>query len=366
MNIYIVSEQVGLEGYWITDILSGIQKESLKKNITVSDYNGSNLADENDSRPIVLAIGYSAHWLSSTCKELNAKGALPILVNADNNVFNDLEKVGGYVSFNVQKAVYEVMSNLVTAGHNRIAFLSAHGSAYSDGVKIYEFLRLASLWHLPVNERDVYTGGSIAESFNKLVPFISTYDAVFCSSDAGAIYVLNYFDKNGIKVPQDVAVVGYGNTRVSFTHSISLTTVENDYAELGKQAVKLHQLLQKNADISSASIMVDCPIIYRKTFAKPESISDKILFAHSVNEPSYRADPDFMSALQAEELLKNWDTADRKIARGIIEGKTVSSIADILPSSVSSVKYRIKKMLIYANLKNKNELIALIKRYNLV
>ena len=366
MNIYIVCEQVGLEGYWITDIISGIQKEALKKNITVNDYNGEFLSEDRGERQTVLAIGYSAHWLSSTCKEINSRGALPVLVNADCNVFNNLEKVGGYVSFNVQKAVYEVMLNLVAAGRERIAFLSAHNSTYSDDVKVYEFLRLAGLWHLPVDERDVFTDDSIAKSFSKLLPQLSTYDAVFCSSDACAVYLLNKLKQNNISVPGDIAVVGYGNSRISTVSSPSLTTVENNYVELGRQAVKLHRLLQKNSDISMASITVDCPIIYRDTFKKPQSTAQKAIFAHAVNEPSYGADPDFMSVLQAEELLKNWDEGDRKIARGLLENKTVSNIADVLPSSVSSVKYRIKKMLIYANLKNKSELVALIKKYHLV
>lgn len=366
MNIYIVCEQVGLEGYWITDIISGIQKEALKKNIAVNDYKGEDLKSEDGERQTVLAVGYSAHWLASTCKEINARGALPVLVNADNNVFNNLEKVGGYVSFNVQKAVYEVMLNLVASGRQRIAFLSAHNSAYSDDVKIYEFLRLANLWHMPVDERDVFTDNNIAESFSKLLPSISTYDALFCSSDAGAVYALNALKQNGISAPGDIAVIGYGNSRISATPALSLTTVENNYVELGRQAVKLHRLLQKNTDISMASITVDCPIIYRNTFQQPQNTAQKTIFARAVNEPSYLADPDFMSVLQAEELLKNWDTADRKIARGLLENKTISNIADALPSSVSSVKYRIKKMLIYANLKNKSELVSLIKKYHLV
>ena len=58
MNIYVTSEQVGLPGYWITDILAGISKEALKKNITVVDYSGEK-PEVNDEfpRPLVLAVG---------------------------------------------------------------------------------------------------------------------------------------------------------------------------------------------------------------------------------------------------------------------------------------------------------------------
>ena len=71
MKLHIISEQVGLEGYWITDILDGIAKESLKKNIAIVDYDGSPIELSSEApRPIVLAIGYSMHWMQQTCEEL--------------------------------------------------------------------------------------------------------------------------------------------------------------------------------------------------------------------------------------------------------------------------------------------------------
>ena len=61
MNLYVVSEQIGLQGYWITDILAGITKEAMKKNITVLDYNGQKLEMTDEfTRPIVLAWVHGA------------------------------------------------------------------------------------------------------------------------------------------------------------------------------------------------------------------------------------------------------------------------------------------------------------------
>lgn len=82
--------------------------------------------------------------------------------------------------------------------------------------------------------------------------------------------------------------------------------------------------------------------------------------------PLYDADPDVMTVLQVEELLRMWDDIDRSIMEGLLQDKTIIAIADGLFISVSAVKYRIKKMLTAANLKDKEDLTRIIKRYNVL
>ena len=118
--------------------------------------------------------------------------------------------------------------------------------------------------------------------------------------------------------------------------------------------------------MNSASISVDCPIVFRHS--TPDSIptNHPTFTKNEGKAPSYEADPNFMRALMAEELLKNWDDIDKAIALGLVNNKTVVSIADGLYISVSAVKYRIKKMLVSTDLKLKNDLIKLIKQFNLI
>ena len=367
MKLHILSEQVGLEGYWITDILDGIAKESLKKNINIIDYTGGPIELSSDApRPIVLAIGYTMHWMEKTCEELKKNNILPILVNADNGLIAEMLGPVGTVSFGIRRAVYEVLSYLIAAKRSKIAFFGAHLDVYSDDIKMEEFLRLVSFWDLDLDAQDVYRSESIQGCFDKIKPFLENYNAIFCTSDAAAAYLIERCEEKGIRVPQDIAIIGFGNARFSERFSPAITTVENNYIELGRQAVKLHQLLQKNTDINAASISVDCPIIFRATTSNTAHTVHTAIAKKEGKAPSYDADPNFMRALMAEELLKNWDDIDKAIAFGLVNNKTVVSIADGLYISVSAVKYRIKKMLVSTNLKNKNELIKLIKQYNLI
>lgn len=367
MNIYIMSEQVGLEGYWVTDILDGIIKESLKKNINVIDYDGSEIELTAEApRPIVLVIGYSVHWMEEISNKLKKKKVFYILVNADQGVLTEMLAPIGNVSFAVRRACYDVLSYLISAKISKIAFFGAHSDTHSDDVKAEEFLNLSNLWGLKIGPEDIYRSNSIKNCFKKIQPFLENYNAVFCSSDASAAYFIEKCIEQGIKVPQDIAVVGFGNARISSYFNPSISSVENNYFELGRQAVKLHQLLQKNTDINSAAIFVDCPLIIRNSSPNKKLHHIPIIKNNANLSPKYMVDQDFMSALMAEELLKNWDDIDKAIAYGLINGKTSSAIADGLFISVSAIKYRIRKMLVYTNLKTKTELINLIKKYNLI
>lgn len=367
MKLHILSEQVGLEGYWITDILDGIAKESLKKNITVVDYHGGSIdLSQEAPRPIVLAIGYSMHWMEKTCEELKENNILPILVNADNGLIAEMLGPVGTVNFGIRRAVYDVLSYLIAIKRSKIAFFGAHLDVYSDDVKSDEFLRLVNFWDLNLSNQDVYRSESIESCFEKLKPFIANYNAVFCTSDAAAAYLIEKCQNMGLRVPQDIAIIGFGNARFSEHFTPAITTVENNYVELGRQAVKLHQLLQKNTDINAASISVDCPIIFRNSTPGSIPTNHPTIVKSEGKAPSYEADPDFMRALMAEELLKNWDDIDKAIAFGLVNNKTVVSIAEGLYISVSAVKYRIKKMLVCTDLKTKTELAKLIKQYNLI
>ncbi|MBQ4154754.1 MAG: substrate-binding domain-containing protein [Clostridia bacterium] len=367
MNIYVTSEQVGLEGYWITDILAGIGKEALKKNLNVVDYNGQDLeVDGEFARPLVLAVGYSSQWMESTCNKMKNRGIEPLLVNAAQN--NDIQALtsAGFVGFGIKKAIYNVLNYLVLARRNRVAFFGGHDETHSDNVKAEEFVTLSRHFGLNVNNSDVYKDISLSDCAKSFEMSMHRYNAVICSSDSAAIFLLKWLEDRNISVPEDIFIIGFGNSAVCEAIKPSITTLESDYVELGRQAVKLHQFLQRNTDISCSSVLVDCPLIERNSTGCLKFKKTLPQLRHELSMPLYDADPDIMMILQTEELLRMWDDIDRSIIKGLLKGKTIVAIAEGLFISVSAVKYRIKKMLTTANLQSKEELVHIISRYNVL
>lgn len=63
--------------------------------------------------------------------------------------------------------------------------------------------------------------------------------AIFCWTDSVAITVLAEAAKLGIRVPEDLSVIGYDNTRLAALPQLSLTSVDQSGHLMGSEAMKL-------------------------------------------------------------------------------------------------------------------------------
>jgi len=96
-------------------------------------------------------------------------------------------------------------------------------------------------------EYHVVTGNwspqSGAEAFSRLVEMYPDMDAVFVANDEMAISVLQTAHKLGLRVPDDLAVVGFDDLAASAFYWPALTTVRQNQSDLGSRAV--HELVNR-------------------------------------------------------------------------------------------------------------------------
>jgi len=78
--------------------------------------------------------------------------------------------------------------------------------------------------------------------------------AIFAGADFVAMGVLDAVAEAGLKVPDDISVAGYDNTTFAAFSPISLTSVDQAGAQMGRDTARL--LLERIADRAKRSVQV--------------------------------------------------------------------------------------------------------------
>jgi len=90
------------------------------------------------------------------------------------------------------------------------------------------------------------------------------FDAVFCVSDRTAFGALQALQEAGLRVPQDVALVGFENSAQSSYTSPPLTTVNMPKKELGEVAIyHLHEVMNGNTPPQPVKIVLPTSLVIR-------------------------------------------------------------------------------------------------------
>jgi LacI family transcriptional regulator, gluconate utilization system Gnt-I transcriptional repressor len=133
-----------------------------------------------------------------------------------------------------------VADYLRAKGHRRLAIVA--GDDERAQRRNQGFIAAATAARLPkVRVVDVpapttLRSGRIA--LNELLMLASPPDAVFCSSDLLALGVLTEAQARGMSVPDDLAVIGFGDLQFAADLQPALTTVRIDGTAIGKQAAR--------------------------------------------------------------------------------------------------------------------------------
>ena len=79
---------------------------------------------------------------------------------------------------------------------------------------------------------------------------------MFCANDLLALGVLQELTAHGLRVPEDVAIVGYDDIEFAGAAAVPLTSVRQPRAQLGRTAAEL--LLEESRTTAVTSTATSC------------------------------------------------------------------------------------------------------------
>ena len=95
-------------------------------------------------------------------------------------------------------------------------------------------------------------------------------DAIFCANDTTALSVITYLKSVKIKVPEEIAIVGFSNEPFSEVVTPSISTIKQPGFEIGKKAAELllNQLNEKNLSSNFKTIVMPTELVVRESSEK--------------------------------------------------------------------------------------------------
>ena len=165
--------------------------------------------------------------------------------------------------------IRDAMRHLVDHGHTQIAFIAGTREDMSgdsgDRLAAYRsFLKKNNLGINPLRiayGRHVYDGGysAMRQILDRGVPFT----AVLASNDESALGAMQALEEAGLKIPQDVAIIGFDNRLEGAVHEPRLSSIHIPLFDMGYQALKrLHEHLAGKSELEG-TVNVETRLVRR-------------------------------------------------------------------------------------------------------
>jgi LacI family transcriptional regulator, galactose operon repressor len=134
----------------------------------------------------------------------------------------------------------QAVQHLASLHHERIAFISGPLVLKSSAIRRASFIQSMEDAGLSLRKEFVVEGNHTMEggmaAIEQLLALPKRPTAVVCSNDMTAIGVMRKSHEKGLRIPQDLSVIGFDDIRLSQFVIPALTTIQMSQAELARQA----------------------------------------------------------------------------------------------------------------------------------
>ncbi|AVF36607.1 DNA-binding transcriptional regulator CytR [Rahnella sikkimica] len=172
-------------------------------------------------------------------------------------------------------AAFEAVHYLLNLGHQRIACIEGPKHMplcqYRSQGYIQALRRNGISVENALTAQGDFSYESGAQAVTELMALPSPPTAIFCHNDIMAIGAMFQAKKMGLRIPQDLSVVGFDDIKASQFTDPPLTTVAQPRFQLGRQAMLLLlEQLQGNPG-QSGSLLLDSELVVRESTAAPKA-----------------------------------------------------------------------------------------------
>lgn len=172
------------------------------------------------------------------------------------------------VGLNDEKGSYEAVSFLIGKGHRRIGFLTDNRVGV-DKERFWGYRRALRDAGIEYSDRNFIlikpNSGEGWANTEELCTKMREFTAVFCCSDLYAVIMMSELKERGVRIPEDLSVVGFDDNLYSRICTPKLTTIHQDAAEKGRVAAQTLIGLIQGRKPQEREIRLETSLVIRDT-----------------------------------------------------------------------------------------------------
>lgn len=174
------------------------------------------------------------------------------------------------VNIDYEKAAYEMTSFLIEKEKNQPAFIYGQEEIKMRNQFKYDgYLRALKEHSIEINEDLIISSGYSYEAgikgIQKLLELNHRPSTVFSASDEIALGVIHGAQDEGLKVPEDIEVVGFNNTRLATMVRPTLTTIVQPMYDIGAVGMRLLTKYMAKEEVEEDKVILPHRIIERNS-----------------------------------------------------------------------------------------------------
>ncbi|MGN0492850.1 MAG: GntR family transcriptional regulator [Acutalibacteraceae bacterium] len=181
-------------------------------------------------------------------------------------------------------ATYDLTSMLIKKGHRHIAFVGFSGSSYASSQRLKGYIKAQtdsmiqpnpdfvfylkghSSRHLMMAENDESNNQAMQNILKTIISMPVRPTALICEHDLLASLVEKQARELNIKIPDELSVTGFDNLVYCNYMEVPLTTIAQDFMQIGHRAVEQLVALKKGISVENRT-NIKCTVIERNSVA---------------------------------------------------------------------------------------------------
>jgi DNA-binding LacI/PurR family transcriptional regulator len=262
-----------LESMWGVEILRGVEEVASRNRIGVlvskfGLHDSKAAMDETAGRRPQCVLSVS--WLSEAERDRLTANNIPYVVF---DPIDDVPDGVPYVSATNFRGGQSAARHLIGLGHRRIAMISGPDHAYCLA-RMAGYRSALEAAGLPVDPELIVRMQLTREDGHaaaaELLARPDRPTAIFTANDLQAIGVYQAAREAGLRIPEDLSVVGYDDVPVTAWVDPPLTTVHQPLNEMAAAATELALTLGRGEKIPQVGLEIATHLVVRESTAPPK------------------------------------------------------------------------------------------------